>query len=721
MKIINLSSLVLLLFCLLIPRELCAANSDIELLRKQFTEELLDAPVNASQVKDLISTLQKDGTWPGINYEDTTRTGFQHTRHLSNLIQMSRAYKKEGSPLKVNAELKSAFDRALEFWLDNDFICENWWNNEIGTPNNLTAVLLIMDEDLSPDQVKRLSAITGRAHINAWGARQSGDRIKIAGIQAKNALFKRDAALFNELIKVIEGEIRFVPDNQRGLQQDYSFHHRDDRVNNTLTYGLDYANAFAEWAAQVNPTSYRFSEESLHLLIDYYLDGICRMMAFGKFHDPGANNREISRPGKRGNASTIIPERLLQASAYRRAELEKIISIRKEETLPDSSFDTFFWQSEHYVHQRPGYYTSVRMFSTRNRNMEEPYNGEGILNHYRGDGTSYLSRNGQEYYSITPVYDWQMIPGATIMQKPVLPSENQIQKKGAMDFVGAVTNGLYGAVGFDFISPHNPLKARKAWFFFDNEYVCLGAGIQSETSDPVFTTIEQALLEGDVIFSDKAGKQQDLTLGQHFLETPRWIYHNGNGYLFPQSMSVAVSNQSQTGSWFKINRQTTTPKDEIKENVFKLWIDHGALVNNGNYEYIVIPNTEPDKMEEATLNSPVMIIENNPDKQIVYHPGLQIAQMIFYKKGIVELPGGLHFEMVNPGIVMLRMDKGQIREISISDPSRKLEKIDLIVNRKIEFLKAGTILQWNQDKGMTTISIDLPQGYYTGQSVVIPL
>jgi chondroitin AC lyase len=31
-----------------------------------------------------------------------------------------------------------------------------------------------------------------------------------------------------------------------------------------------------------------------------------------------------------------------------------------------------------------------------------------------------------------------------------------------------------------FKSVHDPLKAHKAWFFFDNEYVCLGAGINSD-------------------------------------------------------------------------------------------------------------------------------------------------------------------------------------------------------------------------------------------------
>ena len=44
---------------------------------------------------------------------------------------------------------------------------------------------------------------------------------------------------------------------------------------------------FVEWAVSVADTRYHFSEKSLQLLIDYYLDGICKQMVYGKFPDPG--------------------------------------------------------------------------------------------------------------------------------------------------------------------------------------------------------------------------------------------------------------------------------------------------------------------------------------------------------------------------------------------------------------------------------------------------
>ena len=204
--------------------------------------QLLSASVSDSRIKTLLETLQPDGSWPGIDYVDTTRTAFQHERHLSNMLALSIAYQKKGSPYKGNKQVSKAVHQALAFWLENDFICENWWWNQIGTPNTMVSLLLILDRDLSPEESERMLKIAERGNINAWGARPSGDRIKIAGLQAKAALFKRDVQEVAMLMKVIEGEIKFS--TERGMQHDFSFHHRTDWVNNTLSYGSGYASAF---------------------------------------------------------------------------------------------------------------------------------------------------------------------------------------------------------------------------------------------------------------------------------------------------------------------------------------------------------------------------------------------------------------------------------------------------------------------------------------------
>ena len=695
-------------------RGVCA-SPEIELLRQKVVAELMVPSVDETSVRELMATIRPDGTWPGIDYVDISRTGFQHANHLSNMVELSRAFKKKGSKLKGDKKLKAVIYSSIDYWLANDFICDNWWNNQIGTPIALNSILLILDTDLTKDRVEKAQPMIGRAHLTASGARPSGDRIKIAGILAKNLLYRRDEVQFTEVIKVIEGEIKFNT-GQRGMQHDYSFHHREDRVNNTLSYGLGYADAFAEWAVFVSGTKYQFSEKPLQHLIDYYLDGICKQMVYGKYDDPGTKNRDITRSEAHRAFGTTALERLLKTTSYRKNELEDIIKIRKGEAAPTLSFGKFFWQTEHFSFQRPDFFTSVRMHSIRNDNMEVPYNGEGLMNHHRGDGTNYITRTGNEYTNIAPVYDWQKIPGTTILQKPELPSEDEIQKKGLTDFVGAVTDGKYGAVAYDFKSPHDPLAAKKAWFFFDNEYVCLGTAINSRARLPVATTINQCLLNGDVILMND-NKKSTIEKGERPLNEVKWILHDGIGYVFPEAQKVNLSNQVQTGSWFKINRQSDSPKDEISKDVFKLWIDHGTQPSNASYQYIVVPATTEQEMDKAVQQ--IAILSNTPEIQAVKHSGLNICQIVFYTSGEIKVSENLTIGMDSPGTVMVKTDGAAVKQISVADPSRKLGKIHLTVSGKFE--KTGTNFKsvWNKEKGTSEISIDLPQTVFAGKSVTI--
>ena len=699
-------------------RESHSMHSDIEKLRKRFAMQLLDAPVSDERIKTLVETLQPDGRWPGIDYVDTTRTAFQHERHLSNMLALSIAYKKKGSPYKGNKQVRKAVHQALAFWLENDFICENWWWNQIGTPNTMVSMLLILDRDLSQEESDRMLKIAERGNMNASGARPSGDRIKIAGLQAKAVLFKRDAQEVAMLMKIIEGEIKFS--TGRGMQHDFSFHHRTDWVNNTLSYGSGYAGAFIEWASNVADTEFRFSEQTVRLLIDYYIDGICKQMVYGRISDPGILNRDIARPGEEKVWSPSAPEKLRTLTNYRQAELDNIICLRKgDSSCEPVSFAKFFWRTDHFVFQRPNFYTSVRMYSTRNANMEMPYNGEGLMNHFRGDGTNYLSIRGDEYKRLTPVYDWMKIPGATIVQLDKMPGESEIQKWGLTDYVGAVTDGMYGAVGFDFKSPHTGLAAKKAWFFFDKAYVCLGTNISSRMENPVLTTVNQCLLNGEVTVSDADGIHLQEQ-GTRTKKEVRWVVHDKVGYYFLQKENVVLSNQRMEGSWKIANRQTTVPADIVRQDVFTLSIDHGQSPDNGGYAYMVIPSVDSRSVENRVEEEGAVVLANSSELQAVRHDGLNMAYAVFYKGGTLRINDKIAVEIESPGMLMMKYnDSGEIQMLAVSDPTHFMKKLHLSVNQKIDWAaQEGIQTEWDKEKAFTRIVVDLPQDEYAGKSVI---
>ena len=699
-----------------------AKSDDFNIIKDRVIAELMKSSIDDDQIKNIISKINGDGSFRDINYVDLSRTaGFPQRNHTSNLVYLAKAYKDKTSKFYSSKKLKEIITMGYKYWVENDFFGDNWHNNQISTPTNLSNLMLLIGDELPEDLVEKGQPIIGRAHMNASGARPSGDRIVIAGILAKNLLFNGEQEQFDKIIELIEGEVKFST-GSRGMQHDYSFHHRHDRVNNTTSYGYGkYANAFGEWSYYVANTKYAFSVDKINHLVDYYLDGIYKQLVYGIYTDISVKNRSITHKATFAPRGTVEIERLLCSTDYRKDELEEISKLRNGEIKPSQSFAKFFWQTEHFVFQRPDFYTTVRMFSTRNRNMEEPYNGPGKPTHHRADGTNYLMLKGDEYHNIWPVYDWQKISGTTILQKPELYPPSEIQKDGLTDFVGAVTDGLFGAVSFDFISPHDFVEAKKSWFFFDEEYICLGTGINSNRKLPVVTTINQVLMRSEVTISQN-GKIELLSEGNRELDKVKWIHHDKIGYIFPEPATVNLSNQIQKGRWSYITDQKNISDEIVSKKVFMIWFNHGEHPENASYHYIVVPNvTERLLNKTSDSNRNIKILSNTSEIQAVEHSKLEISQIAFYKAGEVEISDDTKVRMNSQGMAMIKMKRNRIVELSVSDPSRKLSRIAMTVsgiyNSKGDCL--STIP--NKSKNNTVVMVDLPRGVYAGKSVTVKL
>lgn len=698
----------------------CMAQTDLKTIKERIVADLMATKIVDSSVESIVAKMNEDGSFRGINYEDLSRTAsFPHGGHTRDLVYMAKAYQTKTSGFYHSEALKAQIVRGLAYWVKHDFVGENWHDNQITTPTNLGNLMLIIGDELPKDLVAKAQPMIGRANMSASGARPSGDRIVIAGILAKNLLFMNDYQAFDDIITIIEGELKFST-GERGMQHDYSFHHRTDRVNNTSSYGYGkYANAYGEWSFYVAGTKYAFAKAKINQLVDYYLDGIYKQMVYGVYEDISVKNRSISGKATFQPQSTLEIERVLVSTDYRKAELEEIIRLRKGEAKPSTSFAKFFWQTEHFVFQRPRFYTTVRLFSTRNRNMEEPYNGPGKTTHHRADGTNYLMLRGDEYHNIWPVYDWQKISGTTILQKPQLPAPTEIQKAGLTDFVGAVTDGLYGAVVFNFKSPHDGVEAKKSWFFFDEEYVCLGTDIRSSPDLPVVSTINQVLMRSEVRMMQN-GTAQLVPTGRRSLDKVKWVYHDKIGYIFPEPTTVTLSNQAETGRWSDITDQKNISTELVSENVFGLWLDHGNKPTKGSYQYIVVPDvSEGQLMATVANNRSINILSNTADLQAVKNQKSGITQLAFYKAGTIAIGQGISVRMDSPGMAMLKMQGGKLTELTVADPSRKLSRISMSVTGKYPSKGENYRTVVDETQNSTLFIVELPQGVYLGKSVVL--
>jgi chondroitin AC lyase len=300
------------------------------------------------------------------------------------------------------------------------------------------------------------------------------------------------------------------------------------------------------------------------------------------------------------------------------------------------------------------------------------------------------------------VLDWQKIPGTTVVQKEKLTGSPR--RRGETEFVGGVSDGRYGAAAFRFHNSDEKLRARKAWFFFDEAFVCLGAGISHPSDRRVVTTLNQCLLDGEVVCAADGGRTK-LDRGAHTLEDASWVLHDRIGYVFPGSADAHLANREKTGSWWRANHQYS--KDEVKEDVFTLWLDHGQSPDGAGYSYIVVPNTGTDELADFADDPPLRIVRNEPGLQAVWHGEKRILQAAFYEPGRVELDDGLAVEAEKPSIVMVRYSDGEAK-IAVSDPTQELDALDLAV----------TVPAPDGTAKKRELHIDLPDGPQAGSTAV---
>ena len=706
---------------------------DFEIIKVRVVDQLIKSGVDDGSIAGIINLMNNDGSFQGIKYDDLSReAGFPHGRHTGNLFSLARAYKTESSRYFQDESIKNLIARGLEFWVKHDFVGDNWHDNQITTPGNLVNLMLLIGDELPAKLVEQAQPMIRRATMVEvpgvfYGARPGGDRIAIAATVAKNFLFLNDKEAFDDVIQIIAGEIKFNT-GERGMQHDYSFHHRVDRVNNTTSYGYGkYANTFGEWSSYVAGTKYQFPTDRINQLVDYYLEGIYKQMVYGVYTDVAVHNRSIANQRVSTPGGTIEIERLLQSTNYRSEELNDILKLRRGEKANISSFAKFFWQTEHFAFQRPHFYTSIRMHSKRNATYEEPYNGPGTTTHHRADGANYLSMDGHEYDGIWPVYDWQKVSGATIVQKQKHHVEKSyggniaVQMEGLTDYVGGVDDGLYGAVAYDFKSPHDLLEAKKSWFFFDNEYVCLGTGIKSSPNLAAYTTINQSHLRGNVTVS-QGGKTEVAPKGNRDLPNVKWVHHDRVGYILPEPATVSLSNSAQQGRWSDISATKTASEELVTQDVFLFGFDHGNRPRNASYQYIVVPGVTPEEVASTCAsNRNIKILSNTPDLQGVFHNGLGICQLAFYKAGEVDISDNFKVRMDSPGMAMLKMNGNRIKELSVSDPSRKLTRISLTIPGIYNMKGENFITLPNNIINSTLIIVDLPTDVFAGSSRTIEL
>jgi chondroitin AC lyase len=664
-------------------------RSDLQTVRQRMCD-LLHKPVTKAELTDAMAHLRDDGSWSDLDYASVTPSTWPPRLHLERMAVMARALTTPGDPDYDQPALKKATFSALDYWLAHDFQNPNWFWNQIGVPQRLSSTLLLLWDTMPPAQKEIAIRILSRAKIGSEGT----NLVWLCQIVATRGILQNDANLVAKAYAKIANEVRVILTRNNGVQSDWSF-----TFHGPLLYSWGYGIAFlhdnCDLALLVYGTRFAYPAEKIQLLRDCTLDG-AQWMTRGNVNDLGTEGRETSRPNHVDTALIGIGDDLLKLGAGRANEIKAMMARVNSTDVPQLNGNKAFWRTDFMVHQRAGYYASARLYSARTRNTEWG-NGEALQNFYIADGCNLLMQTGQEYYNIEPIWDWQKIPGTTVVQLAnfgptpdgkFIPPQNTIVHNTKEQFVGGVSDGSYGIFGGRFT--RDDLKDNKAWFFFDDEYVCLGSGITCTGPDPVATTLDQCFLQGKVLADG-----QTLTAGEHTVEQARWALHDHVGYVFLEPANLHIRNAEQHGSWRDIDKDGSP--EPISRLVFKAWIDDGSHPHDASYAYAVLPATNADSIEKYAAHPGVTVVANGDDLQAVWQSSLNIGGAIFYSVGAVELRKGLTVSVDQPCMILLRG-----AEISVSNPISKPLSVHVKVSRD------GTEAQ---------AEIHLPAGLKAGSTV----
>jgi chondroitin AC lyase len=490
------------------------------------------------------------------------------------------------------------------------------------------------------------------------------------------------------------------------MQQDYSFHQHGVQLYNG-GYGLDFSNDVGRFISYSWGTRFQIPEDRMKIFSAYLLEGE-QWMIRGNIFDYSADGREITRAGKvvvpqdktAGPVTPVGPAyslgnvmaMLAAEPTPRQKELEGFAArLHGKPGAPEFTGNKQFWDSDFMTQRRTGYYTSVKMLSSRMQNGEL-VNNEGRKSMHLSDGANFLYLTGNEYANVFAVWDWTKIPGTTAIQGTLVTGEKDpIRAHGGTTFDGGVSDGTYGMAAMDL--KRGNLAAKKAWFFFDSDYVALGTGITlaDDKEHAVATDVNQPLLEGDVLTSEgPVAGTKDFDAAHRV-----WVYHDHVGYIFAAGTKIDVSAGPQTGAWSDFGTGSSVPETK---GVFDLWIDHGTAPQEASYEYTVAPGATAAGAAKLAAHPDVEVLANTANTQAVYNKALKLAEIAFRAAGSLETPVG-KVEADHSCLLLVRQVVGGWK-VTASNPENEPLTLHVAVKGK-------------------SAAIELPGGNLAGSSVSV--
>lgn len=646
-----------------------AQTGEFEMLMQKIR---LDFKINPSIDENLKTYDTYEGKFTDVDYASIQRTHWPPLVHIDRLYNFAFAYTNSENKYYKNEELYNKIVKGLEYWHERNPWCHNWWYNQIAEPQLLGVLLIQMRTGEKKIPAELEDKILERIKTDGGNpAKWTGaNRTDIALHWIYRSCLKEDAESLDFAMENVYNPIVYT--TKEGFQYDNSnFQHGQQLYIGG--YGDEILKGVTQVAMYAHGTRFAIPKEKVELISKFMRETYYPSIR-GKFMLFDVMGRSVSRPGVPDKSHTaLFAERMKTLDPENAEEFQQIIDRLTEKKTADYAlkpFHTHYFRGDYTLHVRHEYTFDVRMVSNRTGRCEYG-NGENLKTYFMSDGCTNIVMRGDEYDGIFPVWNWARIPGVTAPQFKEIPkAKSDWQQLGTSTFAGGVSDSIYGVTTYSYSDDYKDIKtsANKAWFFFDDEVVCLGAGINSEAPEKVFTTVNQSLLSRESLIEGNAGKNT------------KWTIHDNIGYIFPNGGNVFTLTDKQSGTWYEINN-SINDKNVIEKDIFTIGFDHGLKPKNASYAYIVAPGMNDAKEIKKYINKGnVEIIENTSDVQAVCHKKLDIIGIVFYKAGVFSSKN-VTVETDKPCAILLKGIKGNNPMIHVADPGQKCEVINIFVSK----------------------------------------
>ena len=636
--------LILVCFALIITPKSFAQTDTI---LNRYRQYLLQTVKVESDIKQITATLNANGQWDDINYQDTEPANWKPLIHLKRVKEFALAWSNPNSSFYQQAAIKKCIDIALDHWLKMRYKSSNWWHNEIGVPQQIRDIIVLMQNDLSSVQLKDALGILAQYHVysNATGANLtwSADLGFHYGLLTGNReLMQKCHDLMINEIEVTTGE---------GVQPDYSFHQHGSRLQ-MYQYGKAFLWENVRIAWELRNTSFAFPENKIDILTDFVLQG-WQWMARGVHTVPGTMDRSASRKNElySPDIRALLPY-LISLVPSKKDSLTNVLN--HQDGIGALNGFRYYPYSDFSAYHQKDFSFFLKTISDRTL-ATESINNENLKGHLLNSGDAYLIKDGKEYFNLMPVWNWEYLPGIT--------SFKGADKIKRLPLTGSVSDGNTGFTIMDYLLSSkdggSSIRAKKSWFCYGNEILCLVAGLQGEHVDSAYTAMDQCRWRDKVKVSDKANT---ITEGDHLFNDLKWIYHSGFAYIPIGGILVNLRLHTVKGSWKTINRSETDMP--VEEKIFMPVLVHSDLKKSSSFAYLLAYSKTISKAERLSKKNDFTIVRNDTLCQAVsFKNGPLMAG--FFEKGSVHFTNRM-ITVDRPCLVLMSSDK-----IFASDPLHK--------------------------------------------------